>query len=105
MPRCRRVVRLPGPRRLIAFQARVACRVQRLEVRMNPEVRAAAATPLAPDHAPFGFGLLPGDTDEDVITGGAFTGQRGLFTRDQRGAVVGVDPAGRLVNRVPTASQ
>jgi hypothetical protein len=51
------------------------------------------------------FGVLPGDADEYIITGGAFKGQCGFFTRDQRGAVVGVDPAGRLFNRVPTASQ
>jgi hypothetical protein len=51
-----------------------------------------------------GGGLLLGDADE-YITGGAFKGLRGLFTRDQRGAVVGVDRAGRLFNRVPTAAQ
>jgi hypothetical protein len=32
-------------------------------------------------------------------------GQRGFFTRDQRGAVVGVDIAGRLFSRVPTVSR
>ncbi len=36
------------------------------------------------------FGLLSGDADQ-YITAGAFKGQRGLFTHDQRGAVVGVD--------------
>jgi hypothetical protein len=51
------------------------------------------------------FGLPPGDADENIITGGAFKGQCGIFTRDQRGAVVGVDPVGRLFNWVPTASQ
>ena len=50
------------------------------------------------------LGLLPGDTDE-YVTGGACKGQRGFCTRDQRGAVVGVDLAGRLFNRVPTAPQ
>jgi CubicO group peptidase (beta-lactamase class C family) len=49
----------------------------------------------APDHAPFDFGLLPGDRDEYIITSGAFKGQRGLFTRNESGAVVGVDLAGR----------
>jgi hypothetical protein len=39
------------------------------------------------------FGLRPSDADQ-YITGGAFKGQCGLFTRDQRGAVVGVDRAG-----------
>jgi CubicO group peptidase (beta-lactamase class C family) len=76
-----------------------------LEVLMRPEIRAAADKPLPPDHAPFEFGLLPGEGDEYVITSGAFKGQRGFFTRDQRGAVVGVDLAGRLFTRVPAASR
>jgi len=77
----------------------------RLEVLMKPEIRAAADKELPPDHAPFDFGLLPGDADEYIITSGAFKGQRGFFTRDESGAVVGVDLAGRLFNRVPTASE
>jgi CubicO group peptidase (beta-lactamase class C family) len=77
----------------------------RLEVRMKPEIRAAADKELPPDHAPFDVGLLPGDADEYIITSGAFKGQRGFFTRDESGAVVGVDLAGRLFNRVPTASE
>jgi CubicO group peptidase (beta-lactamase class C family) len=76
-----------------------------LEVLMKPEIRAAADKELPPDHAPFPFGLLPGDAEEYVITGGAFKGQRGFFTRDQSGAVVGVDLAGRRFTGVPTASQ
>jgi CubicO group peptidase (beta-lactamase class C family) len=76
----------------------------RLEVRIKPEIRAAADKELPPDHAPFDFGLLPGDTDEYIITGGAFAGQRGFFTRDHNGAVVGVDLAGRLFGRVPAAA-
>jgi CubicO group peptidase (beta-lactamase class C family) len=75
-----------------------------LEVLMRPEIRAAADKELPPDYPPFEFGLLPGDKDEYVITGGAFKGQRGFFTRDQTGAVTGVDLAGRLFTRVPTAS-
>jgi hypothetical protein len=51
------------------------------------------------------FGLLPGDAEKYEITGDALKGQRGLFTRDQRGAVVGVDLAGRLCTRVPAASR
>ena len=42
---------------------------------------------------------------EYIITSGAFKGQRGFFTRDESGAVVGVDLAGRLFNRVPTSSE
>jgi CubicO group peptidase (beta-lactamase class C family) len=72
----------------------------KLEVRIKPEIRAAADTELPPDHAPFAFGPLPGGADEYVITAGAFAGQRGFFTRDGNGTVVGVDLAGRVFGRV-----
>jgi CubicO group peptidase (beta-lactamase class C family) len=72
----------------------------RLEVLIKPEIRAASDRELPQDHAPFDFGLLPGDKDEYIITGGAFKGQRGFFTRDKRSTVVGVDLAGRLFSRV-----
>ena len=75
-----------------------------LEVLPKPQVRAALDTDPGPDHAPFDFGLLPADADEYIITSGAFKGQRGFFTRDETGAVVGVDLAGRLFNRVPRVS-
>jgi CubicO group peptidase (beta-lactamase class C family) len=73
----------------------------RLEVLMKPEIRAAADKELPPDHAPFDFGLLPGDSDEYIITSGAFKGQRGYFTRNETGAIAAVDLAGRLFSRVP----
>jgi CubicO group peptidase (beta-lactamase class C family) len=76
----------------------------RLAVRIKPEIRAAADKELPPDIEPSDFGLLPGDADEYVITSGALTGQRGFFTRDDGGAVVGVDVAGRFAKRVPTPS-
>jgi CubicO group peptidase (beta-lactamase class C family) len=76
----------------------------RLEVRIKPEIRAAADKELPPDIEPSDVGLLPGDTDEYVITSGALTGQRGFFTRDHSGAVVGIDLAGRLARRVATPS-
>jgi hypothetical protein len=71
----------------------------RLEVLIKPEIRAAADKELPGDHAPFEFGLLTADADEYMITSGAFKGQRGFFTRDETGAVVGVDLAGRLFSR------
>jgi hypothetical protein len=77
----------------------------RLEVLMRPEIRAAADKELPPDYPPLEFGLLPGDSDEYVITSGGMKGLRGFFTRDDRGAVVGVDLAGRLFTRVSTAWQ
>jgi CubicO group peptidase (beta-lactamase class C family) len=73
-----------------------------LEVKMKPEARAAYKE-MPPDHAPFDLGLLPGDGDEYILTSGAFIGQRGFFTRDDSGAVTGVDLAGRLYSRIPAA--
>ena len=73
-----------------------------LDVRIKPEIRAAAKTAPPQDLAPADIGLLPGDTDEYIITSGGLKGQRGFFTRDESGAVVGVDLAGRLFKRIPT---
>ncbi|MCP2245427.1 serine hydrolase domain-containing protein [Lentzea aerocolonigenes] len=69
-----------------------------LEVLIRPEIRESAEVELPADHAPFPMGLLP--RDEYVITDGAFTGQRGFFTRDSDGVVIGVDLAGRMFGRV-----
>jgi CubicO group peptidase (beta-lactamase class C family) len=74
-----------------------------LEVLMRPEIRAAADKELPPDYPPADFGLLPGDGY--VLTSGGMKGLRGFFTRDQGGAVTGVDLAGRLFTRVPTTSR
>ena len=76
----------------------------RLDVRIKPEIRAAAKTEPPPDLPPADIGLLPGDGDEYIITSGSLKGQRGFFTRDERGAVVGVDMAGRLFKRVQKPS-
>lgn len=73
-----------------------------LEVLIRPEIRAAAEADLPADHAPFPMALLP--RDEYMITAGAFTGQRGFFTRDAGGAIVGVDLAGRMFGRVQALS-
>ncbi|MGI5143242.1 MULTISPECIES: serine hydrolase domain-containing protein [unclassified Streptomyces] len=75
-----------------------------LEVLIKPELRAASDKELPADYPPFDFGLLPGDADEYIVTSGAFKGQRGFFTRDETGAVVGADLAGRLFSRVNGAS-
>jgi CubicO group peptidase (beta-lactamase class C family) len=77
----------------------------RLEVLIKPEIRAAANQELPQDYPPADMGLLPGDKDEYIITSGALKGQRGFFTRDKSGAVVGVDLAGRLFSRVPIVSE
>jgi len=76
----------------------------RLELRIKPEIRAAAEKAPPPDPAPADFGLLAGLSDEYIITSGEFKGQRGFFTRDKCGAVVGVDLAGRVFSRVPMTS-
>jgi CubicO group peptidase (beta-lactamase class C family) len=69
-----------------------------LEVLLKPEIRAASKVELPADYDPFDFGLLPGD--EYIVTSGALKGQRGFFTRDSSGAVVGADLAGRLFTRL-----
>jgi CubicO group peptidase (beta-lactamase class C family) len=78
-----------------------------LEVRIKPALRAASDKELPPDPPPFEFGLLPGPSDKDeyVVTSGAYKGQRGFFTHDALGAVVGLDLAGRVAQRVPTGSE
>ena len=77
----------------------------RLEVRIRPEIRAAAQTEPPPDLPPAEIGLLPGDKDEYIVTSGGLTGQRGFFTRDENGAVLGVDVAGRLFERTQLISK
>jgi CubicO group peptidase (beta-lactamase class C family) len=76
-----------------------------LDARLKPEVRAVLDTDPGPDYPPADIGLLPGDGDEYIVTNGGLKGLRGFFSRDEGGAVVGVDVAGRLFKRVPTASQ
>ncbi|MER7693776.1 serine hydrolase domain-containing protein [Streptomyces sp. NPDC097610] len=72
---------------------------------IKPEVRAAADTELPPDLPPAGLGLLLGDADEYIVTGGGLKGQRGFFSRDEHGVIVGADLAGRLFNRVSVVSR
>ena len=69
-----------------------------LEVLIKPEIRAASEVEIPADYDPFDFGLLPGD--EYIVTSGALKGQRGFFTRDDSGAIVGADLAGRLFTRL-----
>jgi CubicO group peptidase (beta-lactamase class C family) len=76
-----------------------------LEVGIKPEVREAADGEMPPDYAPAAIGLLPGNADEYIVTEGGLKGQRGFFTRDGSGTVVGVDLAGRLFQRAPALSK
>jgi CubicO group peptidase (beta-lactamase class C family) len=81
-----------------------------LAVGIKPEIREASDADMPPDYAPATFGFLPGDGDSDsdsdeyIVTGGGLKGQRGFFTRDDSGVIVGVDLAGRLFKRLPEAS-
>jgi CubicO group peptidase (beta-lactamase class C family) len=79
--------------------------VMTLAVDIKPEIRAAADEELPPGYPREEIGLLPGGADEYVVTSGGLQGQRGFFTRDDSGAVVGVDLAGRLFSQVPAASE
>ncbi|MEU7833726.1 serine hydrolase domain-containing protein [Nonomuraea sp. NPDC049129] len=75
-----------------------------LEVGIKPEIRQASDADMPPDYAPAAFGFLPGDGDEYIITEGGLKGQRGYFSRDDNGTVVGVDLAGRLFGRATASS-
>lgn len=75
-----------------------------VECGIKPQIRAATDTELPPDLPPAGLGLLPGGSGEFIVTSGGLKGQRGFFTRDDSGSVIGVDIAGRLFKRVPAAS-
>ncbi len=70
-----------------------------LAVGIKPAIRAASETEMPPDYEAAALGLLP--DDEYVITEGGLAGQRGYFTRDAAGAIIGADLAGRLFRRVP----
>jgi CubicO group peptidase (beta-lactamase class C family) len=71
-----------------------------LECLIKPEVRAGLDTDPGPDYPPATIGLLPGDGDGYIVIDGGLKGLRGFFTRDTTGAVIGIDLAGRLFNRV-----
>ena len=69
-----------------------------VECLIKPEVRGASDSELPPDLPPASFGLLPGD--QCIVTAGGLQGQRGFFTRNEAGMVVGIDLAGRLFTRL-----
>ncbi|MDT0451433.1 serine hydrolase domain-containing protein [Streptomyces hesseae] len=70
-----------------------------LAVGIKPEIREASDMEMPPDYPAAAMGLLPGGDDEYVITEGGLADQRGFFTRDDAGTIVGVDLAGRLFGR------
>ncbi|MEV6395430.1 serine hydrolase domain-containing protein [Streptomyces sp. NPDC051907] len=74
-----------------------------LAAAIKPEIREAADFEMPADHEPAAMGLLPAK-DEFIVTAGGLKGQRGFFSREVSGAVVGIDLGGRVFNRVPAAS-
>ncbi|MFC4117995.1 serine hydrolase domain-containing protein [Nonomuraea zeae] len=70
-----------------------------LAAEIKPEIRQASEADMPPDYPPAAIGFLPGDGDEYIVTEGGLKGQRGYFTRDDGGAIVGIDLAGRLFGR------
>lgn len=68
---------------------------------IKPEVRAASEIELPPDLPAAGLGLLP--NDQYIVTSGGLQGQRGFFTRDESGKIVGADLAGRMFGRAQQA--
>ncbi|MEU8694704.1 serine hydrolase domain-containing protein [Streptomyces sp. NPDC048665] len=75
-----------------------------LAVGIKPEIRAASDIDMPADYPAATMGFLPGDGDEYLITEGGLKGQRGFFTRDSAGTVLGVDLGGRLFGRAVDAS-
>ena len=71
-----------------------------LAVGIKPAVREASDAEMPADYAPAAFGFLSEDGDDYIITEGGLAGQRGCFTRDADGTIVGVDIAGRLFQRI-----
>ncbi|MEV7283161.1 serine hydrolase domain-containing protein [Streptomyces sp. NPDC093252] len=79
-----------------------------LAVGIKPELREASDEDMPPDYPAATMGFLggdgAGDGDEYLVTEGGLQGQRGYFSRDADGVVVGVDLAGRLFKRVADVS-
>ncbi|MFI7019974.1 serine hydrolase domain-containing protein [Streptomyces sp. NPDC050164] len=71
-----------------------------LAVDIKPEIREASDEEMPPGYPAAAIGFLTRDGDEYIVTEGGLKGQRGHFSRDDNGAVIGVDLAGRLFNRV-----
>jgi hypothetical protein len=53
------------------------------------------------EQGPWPLGLLPGDGDRYIITGGPAKGMKGYFARNSSGAIDAVHVGGRLATRVP----
>ncbi|MGH2759005.1 MAG: serine hydrolase domain-containing protein [Actinomycetota bacterium] len=72
--------------------------VMRTEVR--PEVWAKLSEDPVPEPDDHPIGMLPGDVDRYIITGGEAKGMKGYFARDASGQIEAVHIGGRLAQRV-----
>ena len=70
-----------------------------LAVQIKPEIRAGADVEMPPDIAPAAMGFLAEEGDDYIVTEGEMKGQRGYFSRNECGAIVGIDLAGRVFAR------
>ncbi|MEO6608729.1 MAG: serine hydrolase domain-containing protein [Aestuariivirga sp.] len=71
-----------------------------IECRIRPEIRATTDSELPPDVPAAELNLLAGKEDAYILESGGLKGQRGFFTRNEDGAIVGVDLAGRLFKKI-----
>ncbi|HVE98500.1 MAG TPA: serine hydrolase domain-containing protein [Mycobacteriales bacterium] len=76
-----------------------------IHVAVKPDALAALRASGDADEAdaqqpPIPIGLLGGDDDRYVVSGGPAKGMRGYFARDDSGRVVGVHVGGRIATRV-----
>ena len=70
-----------------------------LDDTIRPEVLAKLGEE-APDEPPLPLGILPGDGDRYIVTGGPAKGMRGYFSRGDDGAIDGIHVGGRYAQRV-----
>jgi len=72
-----------------------------LNVRIKPETlaRLRADGEEIPDQPPIPLGLLPGDDDRYIVSGGPAKGMKGYFVRNESGKVEAVHVGGRLAVR------
>jgi CubicO group peptidase (beta-lactamase class C family) len=72
-----------------------------INVRIKPETikRLEEAGEDIPEQEPIPLGLLPGDGDKYIVSGGPAQGMKGYFARSASGEVDGVHIGGRLATR------
>lgn len=73
-----------------------------LNVEIKPEARArleAEGEDLSEPQPPIPLGLLGGEGDRYIVTGGPAKGMKGYFVRDESGEIGGVHVGGRLATR------